>query len=360
MAFSGRVVPSTVQGLAGRGGRGNGSISAPRGLGPLPDDVSARVDLVGEREFRPSYRFTRFAAVAGLEWVPSRWFAGSLQYELETNRVAAAPGLQLILSSLSRANEQRLRFPIGLTNLQSLRPSFTLDFRDDPANPRSGVLLTGMTELTRDLGAQLTDAAGNPLADFRVFTLKVQGAVSGYLPLWDRVVVAASLRGGRFFLLDPTSATIGPKRFFLGGGTSLRGFREDGVLPSDRRLALHEDRASCAATANPAGCTPAATVLSSGREVPSEGGEVFALGKVELRFPFPSVPSLDTAVFLEAGNLWLQQASYRPLDLRYTAGTGIRYGTPIGPLAFDLGFNLFPDQLVNEPTVQVHFNIGLF
>jgi outer membrane protein assembly factor BamA len=125
-------------------------------------------------------------------------------------------------------------------------------------------------------------------------------------------------------------------------------------------LALHEDRASCAATANPAGCTPAATVLSSGREVPSEGGEVFALGKVELRFPFPSVPSLDTAVFLEAGNLWLQQASYRPLDLRYTAGTGIRYGTPIGPLAFDLGFNLFPAQLVNEPTVQVHFNIGLF
>ncbi|MBM4379315.1 MAG: BamA/TamA family outer membrane protein, partial [Deltaproteobacteria bacterium] len=313
MAFSGLVDPSTVQGLDGLGGRGNGSVSAPRGLGPLPDDVSARVDLLGEREFRPSYRFTRFAAVAGLEWVPSRWFAGSLQYELETNRVAAAPGLQLILSSLSRANEQRLRFPIGLTNLQSLRPAFTLDFRDDPANPRSGVLLTGMTELTRDLGAQLTDAAGNPLSDFRVFTLKVQGAVSGYLPLWDRVVLAASVRGGRFLLLDPTSATIGPKRFFLGGGTSLRGFREDGVLPADRRAALHEDRASCSATANPAGCTPAATVLASGREVPSEGGEVFTLGKVELRFPFPSVPSLDTAVFLEAGNLWLQQASYRPL-----------------------------------------------
>lgn len=360
MAFSGLVDPASIQGLDGLGGRGNGSLSAPRGLGPLPDDVSARLDLLGEREFRPSYRFSRFAAVAGLEWVPSRWFAGSLQYELETNRVQAAPGLQLLLSSLSRANEQRLRFPIGLTNLQSLRPAVTLDFRDDPANPRSGVLITGITELTRDLGAKLEDTDGNALADFRVFTLKVQGGISGYVPLGPRVVLATSLRGGRFFLLDPASSTIGPKRFFLGGGTSLRGFREDGVLPADRREALQADRGSCTATVNPAGCTPAATVLASGREVPSEGGELFTLGKVELRFPFPAASSLDTAVFLEAGNLWLQQARYRPTELRYTVGTGIRYGTPIGPLAFDLGFNLFPDELVNEPSVQVHFNIGLF
>jgi outer membrane translocation and assembly module TamA len=41
-------------------------------------------------------------------------------------------------------------------------------------------------------------------------------------------------------------------------------------------------------------------------------------------------------------------------------GAGIRYATPIGPLALDVGVNLVPDVLINEPRVVVHFNIGVF
>ena len=46
--------------------------------------------------------------------------------------------------------------------------------------------------------------------------------------------------------------------------------------------------------------------------------------------------------------------------LRYTAGAGLRYATPVGPLALDLGVNLDRDRVVNEPAAQVHFSIGLF
>ncbi|MFL5320862.1 MAG: POTRA domain-containing protein [Myxococcaceae bacterium] len=357
-AFSGLVDPQEVQGIDGLGGRGNAAIVAPRGLGPLPDAVSVRADIIGEREFRPTYQFTRFAGSVGGDWAARRWLDLSLQSETEYTSVDAAPGLTFLLTSLSRANEERLRFPIGSVALQTLRPSVTLDFRDDPANPTSGVLLNATSELTHDLGGVLR--AGNGVSDFNVFTLKVYGGISGYVPIARRVVLALSARGGKFFLLDPNSATIAPKRFFLGGGSSLRGFREDGVLPADRRRTLKEERDACAALANPGGCTDAAFVLQTGREVPSEGGELFTLYKTELRFPLPAFPSLDTGIFFEAGNLWLQQSLYTPLELRYVAGTGIRYVTPIGPLAFDIGFNLAPDNTVNEPTVNLHFSIGLF
>ena len=42
------------------------------------------------------------------------------------------------------------------------------------------------------------------------------------------------------------------------------------------------------------------------------------------------------------------------------AGSGLRYVTPVGPLALDVGVNLAPDALVNEPAFNLHFNIGLF
>lgn len=358
-AFSGLVKPEDVQGINGLGGRGNVSIVAPRGLGPLPDGIGLRADLIGEREFRPTYQFTRFAAVSGADWAARRWLDVSLQYEIENTTVnAASSSLQVLLDSLSRANEERLRFPIGTVSLQTLRPSVTFDFRDDPANPSSGFLFSLTTELTKDLGGSLK--LSGSASDFNVFTLKTYGNLTGYVPVARRVVLALSARAGKFFLLDPTSSTIAPKRFFLGGSSSLRGFREDGVLPADRRKELHNERTACAALANPAGCTDASVVLLSGQELPSEGGELFTLYKAELRFPLPAFPSLDTAVFFEAGNLWLQQSLYTPLELRYVAGTGIRYVTPIGPLAFDVGFNLFPDGAVNEPTVNVHFSIGLF
>jgi outer membrane translocation and assembly module TamA len=41
-------------------------------------------------------------------------------------------------------------------------------------------------------------------------------------------------------------------------------------------------------------------------------------------------------------------------------GVGLRYVTPVGPLAFDLGVNLDPDDALNEPATQLHFSIGTF
>ena len=89
-----------------------------------------------------------------------------------------------------------------------MAPSITLDLRDDPANPTRGVVASGTAELTSSL-----------LADYQLQGMKAQGFVTGYLPLARRVVLAGSLRAGRFVPLGPSKPLPVPKRFFLGVGT---------------------------------------------------------------------------------------------------------------------------------------------
>jgi outer membrane translocation and assembly module TamA len=48
------------------------------------------------------------------------------------------------------------------------------------------------------------------------------------------------------------------------------------------------------------------------------------------------------------------------VDLRANVGIGLRFITPIGPAAVDVGFNVTPDQRLNERLAAPHFTIGLF
>ncbi|HZA50711.1 MAG TPA: BamA/TamA family outer membrane protein, partial [Myxococcaceae bacterium] len=234
----------------------------------------------------------------------------------------------------------------------------------DFARPTRGVVFTTTAEWTRDLNANLcgmpdcSDSELQPDQPITIYTLKLSGTLTGYIPVARRVVLALSARGGQIIHLETGSQTIAPKRFFLGGATSMRGFREDGVVPEDRRQKLAAELLACRALILPSGCTPDAKLLRDGGEVPSEGGEAFTLFKSELRFP--AFADVDLGVFLEAGNLWLNAFEYRLDELRYVAGAGVRYGTPIGPIAFDVGVNLRPDLAINEPRANLHFSIGLF
>jgi outer membrane protein assembly factor BamA len=283
-----------------------------------------------------------------VNWEASSWLSFGLQGELEHDRVARNG--DRIGELLSREDQERLRFPVGEFTLITARPAVTLDFRDDPVNPHRGLLLTGSAELTRDLYTE-------PAID--IFSLKVAGALSVYLPIAPRVTLALSARGGRIYRLLEGSTTIGPKRFFLGGTLSMRGFREDGVLPQDLRQQFHDQLDACARLINDLGCTASAKTLMAGRELFSDGGELFTLGKAELRFP--GFGSFDFGVFGEAGNLWSQAQNHDLTQLRYVVGAGVRYNTPIGPLALDAGINLFPDELLNERYFNnVNFSIGLF
>ncbi len=346
---------ASLRGWDGLGGRGSVSLTQPRLNLLLPQEVGARMDFIGERVHRPSYFSTRFAAVTGLDWAAARWLNVSLQYELEHNRLRSRGG---VLQVPSRADEERLRFPYGVFTLHSLRPSVTLDFRDDPTNPRLGMLVSTSAEFTRDLSVAPTDAQGTSAPDFPINEVKLSGSVSVYAPMGRRASVALSARVGTIVPLAEGAQSIGSKLFYLGGTSSLRGFREDGVLPEDQREDVRQRLLDCRALINPAGCPAALEAVLAGQAPVSQGGELFTLGKAELRLP--AFSTLDLGLFFEAGNLWVDRTSFDVSALRYTAGVGLRYLTPVGPLAFDIGFNLDRDEDFNEPASQFHFSIGVF
>ena len=346
-----------LQGLNGIDFNFNATLSQGRVPWLLPAEISARLTVVAERVHQPSYFFSRVAAIGGMGWQLLPWLSFNGQYTVEGILVRQYDTLSALLAT-SSVDITRLRFPTGNYILQTLSPGLTLDFRDNPINPRKGLLITAVGELTNDISAESTDASGNSPVPAHIFTWKISGGVTGYIPVSDRVVLALSVRGGRIYNLVAGGEIIPPQRFYLGGVNTLRGFPEDGVIPQDERAAYAVQRTNCAALIWPGGCTPAGIVLNEGRQVPSQGGLLFTLIKAELRFP--AAFGFDLGVFVEAGNLWADASLYRPFVLRPVAGVGLRYGTPIGPLALDLGFNLAPDAAINEQIAAIQFSVGLF
>ena len=348
---------SNLQGLNGLDFNINASLSQPRIYQFLPARVGARLTVTAERVHRPTYFYSRVAGLLGVDWAITRWLALTGNYLLENVEVRAQPGVGDLLQPNS-TDAARLRFPTGNFFMQTLGSSLAFDFRDEPANPHSGVLIAATGEVTKSISAETTDVNGNNPVPARIFTFKTALGVTGYAPLAPRVVLALSLRGGKIFALEPDSVIITPKRFFLGGATTLRGFRDDAVIPQDVRGQYALERAYCDALVWTGGCTSRGLALRSGGTLPSEGGTLFELAKAELRFAL--VGDFELGVFFEAGNLWYSSVTWKPFDLRPCAGAGIRYVTPVGPLALDVGFNLAPDDRLNEPIFAIQFSVGLF
>jgi len=65
---------------------------------------------------------------------------------------------------------------------------------------------------------------------------------------------------------------------------------------------------------------------------------------------------LTGAAFLETGNVYPLASDTALTDLRYVAGVGIRYRSPLGPLRLDWGFKL--DRRPGEDPSVFHFAIG--
>jgi outer membrane protein assembly complex protein YaeT len=326
-------------------------------LGFLAFPAGVRGDLIGEVLHRKAYDLRRVTAVTGVDVGLTSRVGFSLQYELEVDRIARSRSAS---GFLTQADVERLRFADGDTTLQALRPSLTLDYRDNSAHPRRGWFASAVAEYAHSLGTPdgrvLFGAL--PGSDIHTNMLKAWGTLSAYVPVGLATVVALSVRGGRVFPLDGRSQTVIPRRFFLGGATTMRGYAEEEMIPEDVRDILAAESRHCLSSTTGVGCTPRGGSIAGGERPVSEGGEAFLLAKAELRMRLRG--SLEAGLFADMGNLWLDPVKYRLLDLRANVGVGLRFVTPIGPAAVDVGFNLQPDRAINERTIAPHFTIGLF
>jgi outer membrane translocation and assembly module TamA len=95
-----------------------------------------------------------------------------------------------------------------------------------------------------------------------------------------------------------------------------------------------------------------------------EGGQSTALVNIELRRPIFGI--LSGVLFLDAGMVEEHKFRMTVDGLQYSAGGGIRFDTPVGPLRLDLGYKLNPPDSTVAPDGQeitrdrwrLHFSIG--
>ncbi len=323
-------------------------LSMPR-LYPLTDELRASLDLIHERALRTSYDLTKFSAQASLDLTRRRPFTAGLAYEVGYQELQV--GVRSIEDVLAGIDQRIFRLPQGTMLFGSLRPTATLDLRDDPARPRSGFLFQVSGDYLRSFTGSETEEVGR----VHVNLLKVQGLAAAYVPLPSLASMVLSVRGGRVYPLDDRSLTPGDRRFYLGGATTLRGFHEDGVQPQDLINQLHNQVRACEATISSLACTAQAQLLATGGT--SDGGDVFLGLGAELRVPF--TPSFELAFFWDAGNLWRTPPYqfFKQITLRQAVGAGLRWLTPIGRMAIDIGVNLAPDALLGEPQYGPYFSI---
>jgi outer membrane protein insertion porin family len=250
------------------------------------------------------------------------------------------------------------------TKVSGFEETWVRDRRDNAADPTHGTFNTAdLSVATRSLGSTAT-----------FLRFSVQN--STYTPFHHASLVFA--RNTTFGIEDAFNGSAEddiplPERFFAGGGTSLRGFSLNQAGPRDP---------------------------TTGFPV---GGLAMLVFNQELRFPMhlPLVGShLGGAVFYDAGNVFSDihhvSLRYTPLpapsgcqpgttisntlsecpNLNYfshTVGFGFRYGTPIGPVRLDFGYQLNPAQFEScsttaspcpmiqtsrLPHFQFFFNIG--
>ncbi len=199
----------------------------------------------------------------------------------------------------------------GTIAIAGIRPGIVYDTRDNPFDPRKGVLA----------GISVKTASGYLLSETDFVKAIVNG--SAYKELNKYFVIAFSLKSGMSQGFAKTEELPLVERFFLGGRTTVRGYEQDTLGPK-------------------------------GADGSPTGGNAFVLTNLELRTSIGKGFGLVT--FLDGGNVWKKTGDIKLSDMKYTAGAGLRYNTPVGPLRIDYGHKL--DRETGESKGEVHFSIG--
>jgi outer membrane protein insertion porin family len=331
----------------------------------LPLDPSTRLDLLVERENAIPFSLQTQAAILGFEFA----LANSLSLAIEPTFSLTAlecpvvqTGNELLIdteksgeaceAAFAAERESQRLIEAGERQTAKLGPALTLDLRDNPFNPTSGIIAT--TTATYAAG-QISPEDSDDLSFFSF--AKLEGSLFGYVPI-SRAVLVVGARAGAIQLLEGSGVPI-DERFFVGGRDTMRGYVEQTLIPQDACVVGPEELL----TAEHGRC---AEVLrrqrdENGNEQPAltRGGNAFLLLKTELRLPLTDSVSFD--VFLDSGNLWVVAPDAEGVALRIGTGAGLRYNTPVGALALDVAVNPRPRTRRSEDFgPHLHLSIGSF
>lgn len=273
----------------------------------------------GETTFRPKltmdrilYRLLDAATIAmTLTWerriIPSTNLVGTLTYNLEQIHQS---------NSVVSDTIDNQTLTVG-----SVIGGMRLDLRDNSLAPTSGLFSAATFEYADP--TLLSQSEPYPIGYTRTqFRLDYHFALAPEVTLYlsgrtgfERNTKPPANPNDKLPAIPPT------KQFTLGGAGSLRGFQEQELT-----FAIQSVRGTLS----------------------------YVNYRSQLDLPFAG--PLRFGPFLDAGQLYLDQY-FLTRDLRYGAGLGFHYQSPVGPVNFDWGFKL--DPLPGEDTNQFYFSIGV-
>ena len=158
-----------------------------------------------------------------------------------------------------------------------------------------------------------------------------------FRPLFNNWVWANSIHGG--FITNMNSLNTGgfpvSRAFILGGVNSLRGF--DGLIHGERVPDKNE------------------LPIDNANELISSRASFYMLLKTELRFSISK--NFTGTLFYDGGIVTISGKKFEQ-PYRHSAGFGLRYKTPLGPIAGYIAFKISPKE--NEFPIVPHLSFGSF
>lgn len=226
-----------------------------------------------------------------------------LSYELTRTQTVSAE-LALDYSKIQDVYDEKRHL------LVSIPLQYVFDNRDDRLDPKKGFRALAYVEPTYDI---LTGAA----------FLKIKGDASAYRALDEagKFVIAGRVAAGS--ILGAGLADVpADRRFYSGGGGSVRGYAYQGIGPKDIN------------------------------GVPT-GGLSFAETSIELRVA--ATDTIGVVGFIDVGTVSQEQFPDFS-DIKAGAGIGLRYLTPFGPLRIDAAVPL--NRGPGDPSFGIYAGVG--
>jgi len=199
----------------------------------------------------------------------------------------------------------------GKTTTSAVTFTLTRDTTDDYIFPSRGSKNSASVEY-----------AGGPLQGDSDFT-KYTATSAWFFPLPLETVLGTRVRAGYLASHSGKDVPI-YERFTLGGINSLRGLRDVGPKDPETDDVI--------------------------------GGKTMFNVNVDFIFPLVKNAGMKGVIFYDTGNAW--ESGYHLDDLRQTAGVGLRWYSPIGPLRLEWGYVL--DKKDDEKASRWEFTIGMF
>jgi outer membrane protein insertion porin family len=298
------------------------TLREPRAIG-LNADLALTAAI--EQGIRSTFNFTRKGVNAEIGRRLSPGVRTNARYSFNTTRTFQS-------GPITPENEARIDRLFPQVRLSIFAGAISRDTRDDVLDPGRGSFVSEEASVA-------ARALGGQVGFLKSYS---QGFWFHRLPVQRRIVFASRVAVGLAHGFTRPVASIdgvpqppiddlpASERFFAGGDTTIRGF------------AL--DTAGAPNTISPTGFPL--------------GGNALLLFNGELRMPVWR--DLGAAVFLDGGNVFNRVSEIELDEARATAGFGLRYRSPIGPIRFDIGFKL-DRQLVAgrlESGHAFHFSVG--